>query len=303
MNSQLFKPAKSPIATLLIVHGMAEHQERYAQFAQFLADHAIAVMTFNHLGHGLEAQKNKQLGYMGNPNPAEKLKFNSMKYANELRAQYPDIPHFILGHSMGSFVVRSLLRNHSAEFDGAVLMGTSSPNPINIPLLKITQLLNSLSPKKINAVLDKVLNQVNNQPFAEEAKNTPELLRLNWLNSNPEHVKKYVEDPLCGFPFTNNGYFGLMRLMYEGTNKNWSQEITVDLPMLFISGEDDPIGQMGKGIPIIVSDLKERGFEDVSEKQYAGMRHEILQEDDHQKVYDDILQWLVKHIEFQKVYI
>lgn len=85
-------------------------------------------------------------------------------------------------------------------------------------------------------------------------------------------------------------------MMYEASNKNWAEKVSPELPMLFISGEDDPVGQMGKGIPAIVDDLEKRKFINIAAKQYRGMRHEILQEDDHEKVYDDILQWLVQHI-------
>lgn len=288
-----FQPKSIPIASLLVVHGMAEHQGRYAEFAQFLADHDIAVMTFDHLGHGQQAKDTDTLGFMGNPEPNENMLTHVMNHADRLASEYPDIPQFILGHSMGSFITRCLLGRYGKMFDGAIIMGTSATNPLNTLAVPLTQRLNSLASHRTNPVLDKLLNKLNNFPFRHEQ----DLQGFNWLNSDANAVKTYLADPLCGFPFTNNGYAALMTLMAEGTGKHWADDIPTTLPLLFVSGKDDPIGQMGKGIPTIVNDLKHRHFTHITVKQYPMMRHEILQELERQQVYDDILTWLTDLIE------
>lgn len=292
MQNPTLYPTTDPKAMLLIVHGMAEHQGRYIKFAQFLAKNNIAVMTFDHLGHGETAKADNCLGYFGNPNPHELMIENVMGYARRLAKKYPNVPHFILGHSMGSFIVRCIIQRFGGEFDGAIIMGTSSPNPLANAFVPLTRIMNNANPTKPNILFDSILGKVNNTPFRHE----PNLNGLNWLNSNVAEVQKFIADPLCGFPFTNNGYYGLMSLMAEGTHKNWWQNVPKTLPMLFVSGEDDPVGQMGKGIPKIVKDLQTHDFKDVIAIQYPKMRHEILLEKGKQQVFDDILNWILGQI-------
>lgn len=288
-----YLPKNTPIATLLIVHGMAEHQGRYSDFAQFLAEHQIAVLTFDHLGHGQQAYDNNCLGYLGNPNPAELMIDNVMDHANLLAQKFPSVPHFILGHSMGSFIVRCIIQRFGEQFDGAIIMGTSDFNPLASAFVPITKNLNRFTSKRTNAALDKALNTFNNLPFRKE----PDLKGFNWLNSNPKQVQAYIDDKLCGFQFTNNGYFALMALMQEGTQKDWFKKVPKNLPLLFVSGKDDPIGQMGKGVPRIAKRLAKNQFKAVTVKQYPTMRHEILLEDNHQLVYEDILAWMQQHLQ------
>lgn len=291
-NYQWYLPNNAPIATLLIVHGMAEHQGRYQDFAQFLADHHIAVLTFDHLGHGKQAYNQGALGFMGNPNPAELMIDHVMNHAKLLTEQFPNIPHFILGHSMGSFIVRCILQRFGGQFAGAIVMGTADVNPLVNLLLPITKQLNQFAPKATFNALDRVIKTVTNAPFYKEQNQQG----LNWLNSNPTHIQTYMNDKLCGFAFTNNGYFALMSLMQEGTNKTWFKKVPKDLPLLFVSGKDDSIGQMGKGVPRIAKRLAKQQFSAVTVKQYPTMRHEILLEDNHQQVYQDILAWLHQHL-------
>lgn len=306
-NSTVFTPTLTamPItATLLIVHGMAEHQQRYQRFAQFLADNGIVVMTFDHLGHGQRATESKslsevshstpvkaqspQLGYMGNPQPHQRMIADVIAHADILAQDYPQLPHFILGHSMGSFITRCVLQTYSDKLTGAIIMGTSPPNATIIPLIPLCCLLNFLVPHRPNTVLGMILNKINNAPFVKE----PNLQDFNWLNSNPVRVMDYIHDPLCGFTFTNNGFYALFSLMQQGVQKNWSVNVRKDLPLLFISGKQDSIGNMGKGIPKIIQSLKSQNFSKVTAHQYNTMRHEILHEDDHNQVYQDILDWL-----------
>lgn len=287
----IFTPKIPPKATLLIVHGMTEHQGRYYQFAQFLAENGIIAMTFDHLGHGERGKQTGKLGFMGNPHPAQLLIDDVMQHAEFLANHFPNLPRFILGHSMGSFITRCLLQQHHSDFSGAILMGTSDANPQILPFIPLTRLLNKTLSKQTNIPLALLLNKLINRPFAKDA----DLQNFNWLNQNPQHIYDYLKDPLCGFAFTNNGFYALLTLMYHGTRKNWALNISKTLPMLFISGEDDPVGQMGKGIPQIVQELHIQDFADIRFHQYPKMRHDILQEDNHLQVYQDILIWLNNH--------
>lgn len=290
MTTKIFD-CTNPKASLLIVHGMTEHQAMYADFAQFLAAQGIAAMTFDHLGHGQDAFDNQSLGYIGNPEPAELMLSNVKTHANTLADQYPNLPHFILGHSMGSFITRCLINRHPSAFDGAVIMGTAMHTPSTSASLKITQLYNKLAPREQNLKFLKLMGKINSAPFRHE----PNLMYMNWLNSNPARVKENMEDPLFGFAFTNNGYYAVMALMQEATSKQWWQRIPKNFPMLFVSGKDDPIGLIGIAVPHIAKELTAHDFSHISYHLYPHMRHQILQEDDKQVVFDDVLKWLQSH--------
>lgn len=290
-RTKIYQPKITPTATLLIIHGMAEHQSRYHDFAQFIADNGVVVMTYDQLGHGKQAAVDGQLGYMGNPDPNELVIDEAMRHAKQLAQQYPQLPHFVLGHSMGSFITRCIIRRDGAAFDGAIVMSTSSPNPLSKPSLALTNVLNKLAPRLKNPILSNMLNHINNLPFIKE-KN---MQGFNWINSDRQEIQQYIDDPLTGFTFTNNGFYSLMALMAEGTDKNWAEGVPKNLPILFVSGTDDPVGQMSKGVPNIVNDLQQRHHTDISYHLYQGMRHEILHEPAHDTIYKNIINWLTQH--------
>ncbi|PNK61659.1 alpha/beta hydrolase [Psychrobacter sp. FDAARGOS_221] len=293
LNHTLFEPKQPAKATLLILHGMTEHSGRYAKFAQFLAEHGIAVLTYDHLGHGRSIRNADELGYFAKKHPMQTLLKDVIIMADILKQQYPDVPHFILGHSMGSFIARTVLQVHSSEFDGAILMGSSDYNPLvklGIPLAKT---LNRLQPKRPNATFTAVVNKL----FNSRLKNNRIKSDRAWLCANPEAIKEYENDPLCGFDFTNNGYLTLFQLMQAGLDKGWADTIDPSFPMLFISGEDDPVGDMGKGIRKLTIRMQKQGFKQVEQLLYPLMRHEPLHEKDNQLVYQDLLNWLQKQID------
>ena len=275
-------------ATLLIVHGMAEHSGRYADFAQFLADHGIAVATYDHLGHGKTVKTQADLGFFADEHPMQSLLKDVIVMADQLQARHPEVPHFVMGHSMGSFIVRNVLKHHAHRFAGAILMGSADANPLTKVLVPANKLLAKVAPKTPNPVFATVMNKVLNSKL----KNRQSDSEFAWLSQNPEAIADYEADPLTGFDFTNNGFMTLFCLMDTGLNKHWAATIPKDFPMLFISGEDDPIGNMGRGIRRIVTRLNQQNFSNVDIQLYPNMRHEPLHEKDHQTVYQDILEWI-----------
>lgn len=288
LNHTFYEPKNTPKATLLIVHGMAEHSGRYSEFAQFLADNDIAVLTYDQLGHGRSISNSDDLGFFNQKHPVQTLLKDVIIMANTLKRHYPDVPHFIMGHSMGSFIVRNVLQVHNHDFAGAILMGTSDANPLIKGLLPIVGALNKVQPKRTNALFAKTMNKILNAKLKEKL---PSSMHA-WVTRNPEALASYESDPLCGFDFTNNGYFGLLNLMDTGLCKDWAATIEHDFPMLFVSGENDPIGNMGKGIRSLTKRLKKQGFNQVEQCLYPLMRHEPLHEVDNKHVYHDILAWL-----------
>ena len=291
LHHTFFEPSDSDTtitATLLIVHGMAEHSGRYADFAQFLADHGIAVATYDQLGHGKTVKSTKDLGFFGHEHPVQSLLKDVIIMADSLKARHPTVPHFVMGHSMGSFIVRNVLKHHARDFTGAILMGTADANPLTKVLLPVNKLLAKAAPKKPNTILANAMNKVLNSKLNNRISSS----QFAWLNEDPAAVEAYEADPLNGFTFTNNGFMTLFTLMEAGLNKNWAMTIAKDFPILFISGENDPIGDMGRGIRKIASRLEKQHFSKVSVQLYPHMRHEPLHEKNNNVVYQDILDWL-----------
>ena len=271
LHHTFFDPSDNttPItATLLIVHGMAEHSGRYAELAQFLADNGIAVATYDQLGHGQTVKSANDLGFFAEEHPVQSLLKDVIIMADSLKARHPNVPHFVMGHSMGSFIVRNVLKHHAQNFTGAILMGTADANPLTKVLLPINKVLNS-----------KLDNRISSSEFA-------------WLNEDPQAIEAYEADPLTGFDFTNNGFLTLFSLMEAGLNKNWAITIAKDFPMLLVSGENDPIGDMGKGIRKIASRLEKLNFSNITLQLYPHMRHEPIHEQNKQQVYQDIVDWI-----------
>ena len=275
-------------ATLLIVHGMSEHSGRYAGFAQFLADNGIAVATYDQLGHGQTVKTDADLGFFGSEHPVQSLLKDVIVMADSLKARHPHVPHFVMGHSMGSFIVRNVLKHHAQDFAGAILMGTADANPLTKVLLPINKVLAKAAPKKPNTVFSKIMNKALNSQLNNRISDS----QFAWISENPANIAAYEADPLTGFDFTNNGFMTLFTLMATGLHKGWATTIAKDFPMLFVSGKSDPIGEMGSGIRNIVSRLKKQNFNNVAVKLYPNMRHEPLHEQANQVVYHDILEWI-----------
>ena len=291
LHHKFFEPRdndKKIKATLLIVHGMSEHSGRYAGFAQFLADNGVAVATYDQLGHGQTVKTDADLGFFGSEHPVQSLLKDVIVMADSLKARHPHVPHFVMGHSMGSFIVRNVLKHHAQDFAGAILMGTADANPLTKVLLPINKVLAKAAPKKPNTVFSKVMNKALNSQLNNRISDS----QFSWISENPANIAAYEADPLTGFYFTNNGFMTLFTLMATGLHKGWATTIAKDFPLFFVSGKSDPIGEMGSGIRNIVSRLKKQNFNNVAVKLYPNMRHEPLHEEANKVVYHDILEWI-----------
>ena len=275
-------------ATLLIVHGMSEHSGRYADFAQFLADQGIAVATYDQLGHGQTIKSIDELGFFGDEHPVQTLLKDVVIMADSLKARHPQVPHFIMGHSMGSFIVRTVLKHHAQEFTGAILMGTADANPLVKMLLPLNKLLAKAAPKKPNTFFAEIMNKLLNSKLD----NRISASEFAWLSEDSANIRAYEADPLTGFTLTNSGFLALFTLMQAGLHKGWATTINKDFPMLFVSGENDPVGNMGRDIRNVISNLNNQGFTNINSRLYPNMRHEPLHEQHHSVVYRDILHWL-----------
>lgn len=291
-----FIPKGNITATLLIVHGMSEHSGRYADFAQFLADNGVLVATYDQLGHGQTVKDKYELGFIDEKHPVQALCKDVVIMADKIKDKARTLtdrptPHYIMGHSMGSFIVRTVLTHHATSFDGAIIMGTgNSFGLINRFALTALGAMNYINPKRPNArfatllnhyLLSQIRSPISASPFA-------------WLAENTDSIKTFEADPLCGFAFSNNGFVALQALIKKATSPTWYAHTPTDFRILLISGKDDPVGRMGQDIDELQSELIRAG-QNVRTHLYPNMRHEPLHETDKDRVYGDVLAWLKHH--------
>ena len=283
---------EQPVCILQIVHGMVEHIGRYEEFAQFMAEKGILVVGDDHLGHGLSVKPGEPMGYFCKEDADTVLVRDEHRLKKMMQEKYPGAPYIILGHSMGSFILRNYLIRYGSGIDGAVIMGTGmQPKHMVIfgwLLATVTSILRG--PKHVCNFFDKLSFGSFNKKFNAPGDSG------SWLSANPENVKAFQTDPLCGFVFTANGFQTLMRLIWNLHDTEKLNKMPKDLPVLFVSGEDDPVGDYGEGVERVFRSFEALGMEQVQLKLYPGDRHEILNEADREDVYGDVYRFILQKI-------
>lgn len=285
LHCAVWTPQQQPKAVVQLIHGIAEHIARYDAFAQFLTQHGFVVAADDHMGHGGSVTNGLTGYFSGGWMTAvadEKLLHDHM------HTQYPDLPYYILGHSMGSFLLRTYLYTYPDAVDKAIISGTGWEDPIKVKLgLLVCKLAQAHSDEtKTSELVTKLLFGSYNKPFA------PVTSPNAWICSDEDVVAAYDADPLCGFAPT----IGLARDMLSGIQMNEQSDnlakMPMQLPVMFVSGSQDPVGGMAKGVLRCIDAFKRAGLRDVTIKLYPDGRHEMLNERNKDEVYQDILTWL-----------
>lgn len=254
-----------------IAHGMAEYSNRYAQFALELCKHGYAVYINDHLGHGQSVASDEALGFFGD-NGANSMVEDMKQLSDIARQEYPNLPFFLFGHSMGSFLARKYSAKYGHILDGAVYCGTSGANSaVGMGVLLADTVIKSEGQMYRSKFLDSVAFGSYNR---KTAKNTA----FDWLSRDEKEVEKYVHDKHCGFLFTANGFKTLFSLLKEVSAKVWYNTVPAELPILLISGDKDPVGEYGKGVTEVYKTLRKTGHTGVMMKLYPEARHELLNE-------------------------
>lgn len=273
-------------AVMQIVHGMAEHIERYDEFARYLAERGVLVVGHSHLGHGKSVKDAEGLGYFAEPDGNACVVADLHTLRTETQKEHPGVPYFILGHSMGSFLTRQYLGLHPEGLAGAVIMGTGDMPPA---LLKVAKgLCTAIAKVKGWHYRSGMVNGMVVGGYEKE-------LGLGWLSKNEENVARYAEDPLCGFCFTLNGFYGLFSGFERAVTRELAGQIPKNLPLFFVAGSEDPVGNCGKAVTDVYHRYVEAGAK-AQLKLYLGDRHEILNEDDRETVFADIHNWMVGNL-------
>lgn len=278
----------APKGIVQIAHGMAEYLDRYDDFACYLAEHGFAVCGADWLAHGKNVNDPSCVGLL--PAGAQETfirDFHSLRVLMQKRFS-DDLPYFVLGHSMGSFVARVYLARHGKGLAGAILSGTAQQPAIT-----------SLAGHALARLLGIVRGDSYRSAFIDSmgagsyGKKIPHARTpLDWLNTDAEAVDAYINDPLCGAMFSVGGYASITALTKEMSSASCVRAVPRDLPILFIAGEQDPVGDFGKGPRAAVEQLRAAGMTAVEVKMYNEMRHEVLNHPDKQAVYADVLSWL-----------
>ena len=272
-----------PKAVFQIAHGVAEHIGRYDDFARFLASKGFVVCGNDHLGHGNSAVTPEEIGFFAEEDGDRRLVDDMHILTLIMKKRYPDLPYFLFGHSMGSLCARVYATPFGEELSGLILCGTleapASAVVLEEPLKLLCRKMGADS-KVNNSLFDKV------STIGMKNKKTDK----DWLSYNEENVRAFIEDPLCGNDLKLGAVRDIVSLTNSACSTTWAQRLPFALPILIISGAKDPIGFNGKGIIAVSDNLESAGF-NPTVIMYPGSRHEILNEDNKEKVYDDILDW------------
>ncbi len=284
--------AQKPVCILQIVHGMSEYIDRYDDFANYLADKGILVVGDDHLGHGKSVNPGEPYGYFCKEDAPTVLVRDEHRLKKMMQEKYPGVPYLILGHSMGSFITRNYLMRYGSGINGALIVGTGMQSK---PALMCARALAAIEKvfcgdKHVGRLVDKAAFGVYNKKI--EAPQTS----FDWLSRNEDNVRRYIDDPLCGFIFTVNGFQTLFKLIYNLHDTEKLKKMPVNLPVFFLAGEDDPVGNYGKSVEAVYKSFREIGMENVQIKLYPKDRHELLNEVDKVDVYADIYRWILQRI-------
>lgn len=287
----VFCPVGAPRGLLHVVHGMTEHIGRYERFMRELAAAGWLCFGYDNLGHGNTAADESELGYIAKKGGWELLAKDVKVFSDEVKAQYgaEALPYCLMGHSMGSFIVR-LAAERYVRPDRLIVMGTGGKNGAagaGLALIALIRLF--CGDRHISPLVDRLAFGSYNKRFADECEDRE--APNPWLTTDREVRARYAADPFCTFRFTVSAMGDLIRLMKEVNRGAWYRKLSPAMPILLVSGEEDPVGNYGKGVLEVRDGLARQGL-DVTCVLYEGARHEILNDVTYERVVADILAFL-----------
>lgn len=277
-------PVDNPKGIVQIIHGMKEHQLRYAPFVEFLNANGYIVMTSDFRGHGRNALL---LGHMEGKKPWKALVLDQVTISEELKKRYPEQNLYLFAHSMGTIVARNLIQKNAEFYQKVILSGVPAYQKATFMGIVVANWIGFF---KNDTHVSKFLTKLTDDQFSKAVKNpkTP----VDWLSFNEENVSAYLMDPYCNIPFSVSAYKALYHLVWGMHKVNRYQVEDPTKPILLLIGKEDPCPLGEKGFSQSIRTLTKAGYTNVSHKVYEHMRHEILNEKEHELVYQDILNFL-----------
>ena len=282
-----WSPEGPPRGIVQLVHGISEHIGRYDETARFLAEHGFLVCGEDHLGHG-RTVSDGSYGFFA-PENGWTLAARDIRALRKLEgARHPNLPYFLLGHSMGSFLTRTYLILWPGTVSGAVLMGTGQEPA---PLVALGRLISALEcrrlgPRGVSPLVHTLSLGAYNRRFR------PNRTPSDWLSRDPAEVDAFLADPLCQPRPTVSLFRDMMRALQFIARRDQLARMDPSVPVCFLSGQEDPVGGMGRGVEKVVRRFRDAGCRNLSVRLYPGARHELFHEQNRREVWADLLNWL-----------
>lgn len=285
---------QTPAAILQISHGMLEYIDRYDSFAGWMAGQGIAVVGNDHLGHGDSVCSAQDWGYFSEGDGSDILVRDLHTLRTMMQQEYPAVPYFMLGHSMGSFILRRYLMEYGKGLTGAIISGTGyKAEALADVFLAVCRVLAALQGWHSRSKLAETLFFSGSFHRFNMDGTDP---ANSWLTSDAEIVRRYFADPRCTFPFTVSGYYTITRLIKTIQKPENLARTPRELPLLVLSGADDPVGEFGAGVRKVCELYRNAGHTHLEMKLYPGARHEVLNEVGREQYWQDLAQWCRKQI-------
>ncbi len=283
-------PDSNAKGIIQIAHGMCEYFDRYEETIKYFTDNGFVVCGNDHMGHGKGVAK-EDLGYFGSD--TWRCLADDLKQLNAIvRKSYRSLPYILIGHSMGSFVVRDYITRYADSIDGCVICGTSGSNKAVGAGLTLCSLIEKLKGPKYRSKLIKDISFSGYNKLFKREKDP-----LSWLCRDEAVRKAYDEDDYCGFTFTVSAYKNLFNLLKCVSDEDWAKKVPLWLPVYVISGRDDPVGNYGKGVDEVFDRLNGCELNFLKYKLYDDCRHELFNEKNRLEVCDDVREFCESVIE------
>jgi alpha-beta hydrolase superfamily lysophospholipase len=287
----LWEPEETATAVIQIFHGLGEHSARYDRFARAAMNRGYIVCAHDHRGHGPTAEK---IGFFATKNGWELLVSDGHLVTAYLQRKFAKQPVVLLGHSMGSYIAQSYAMHYGHDIAALILSGSTWPARLQLLILRLLAQFESWRHGKRGSspLLDKLGFGAFNKPFE------PARTELDWLSREPGEVDAYIDDPLCGGPYTTGLWLDLLDGLLSISTNQALLQISQDLPILITGGADDPVGGE-RGMSELAARYKATGHSSLSTKIYPDGRHEMLNETNRDEFTDDLLRWIKQNLSQQ----
>ena len=285
IHAEKYVPRGEVKACLIVAHGMGEHFGCYNEMGKFFAEQGVLVAGCDHLGHGKTASKESDFGYFCEQDPATVVVRDVHRLKKIIQEDYPDLPFFVMGHSMGSFIIRNYIEMYGTGIKGAILMGTGDMNELKIFVGKV--FMDILTAIHGGHYISRFITAMSLGGYSKNPRS--EEYPFRWGCARKESQERKAKDPLCGHEFTLNGYRTICEFLERANAASRMRDIPKDLPILLVSGQEDPVGGYGKLVDKVANRFRSQGMTDVTVKIYPEDRHEVYNEADRFDAFLDIL--------------
>lgn len=279
------KTDEKPIGIIHILHGVAEHKDRYDVIVEYLCKRGFHVIRHNHRGHGINIEESTRGHFNSLQDLVDDTKEISDTFKNELN---PELPYILLGHSMGSLIARKFVHDYPEDVDILILSGTvvysNLRGKINLYALKVVNLLlgSHTKSKFINNIAFKTTNRQHKDLNKDN----------NWISQSDENRELYEQDIYTGFSVSHKVLLETVKATVQTKKSNFIKKQNKNMPILLVSGKEDHFGGFGQGIKQLASIYKRTGVKHVTVQLYKNKRHEVLFETNQYAVYEHLYNWL-----------